>query len=174
MRLATRWAVLFTFLALGACGHGSGEPSPDATPTVNPDDYFAHRGQITPLRTALGEIAFRPFIPAREIVETALLPPYNGGDDVRQNRGIGFEYVQAHQSFVLSQWPGAGKNGPYQLGTERGCQLSAYDIAGGTTGHRGVLWSNGSIASNLVAAGNASDKAVYAEARRLVRLGACR
>ena len=128
-----------------------------------------------PLRSALGEIAFRPFIPAREIVETALLPAYNGGEDVRKNRGIGMEYISPRrEAFVLSQWPGAGLPGPRDLGTVNDCSLTAYDIAGGDAGKQGALWSNGRVASDLVAAGNASDRDTFDEARRLIRMGACR
>jgi hypothetical protein len=170
-----RWALTVACLLLllaGCGGKGGGDASPDATPTD--ESYFSHRGEVMPLRSALAGVAFRPFIPAREIVETALLPAYNGGDDIRENRGIGFEYLSKREAFVLNQWPGAGQAGPRNLGTIDGCALSAYDIAGGTTGKQGVLWSNGRIVSNLVAAGNASDRETFEEARRLVRRGACR
>jgi hypothetical protein len=156
--------------ALSACGGGKASPQP--TPTEN--SYLSHRGKVMPLRTALRSVAFRPFIPAREIVETALLPPYNGGDDVRKNRGIGFEYISQRQAFVLSQWPGPGLPGPQDLGTINGCALSAYSIAGGATGKSGALWTNGRIASNLVPAGNATDHDTFEEARRLIRGGACK
>jgi hypothetical protein len=127
-----------------------------------------------PLRSALEGIAFRPFLPSRQIVEAALIAPYNGGDDTKANRGIGLEYVSNHQSFVLQQWPGGGKPGPVSLGSERGCDLTAYTLRGGETGQQGVLWSNGRVVSNLLPSGKATDKATFAEARRLVRLGACR
>jgi hypothetical protein len=153
--------------ALSACGGGR---APQPAPTEN--SYLSHRGKVMPLRTALRSVDFRPFIPAREIVETALLPPYNGGDDVRKNRGIGFEYISQRQAFVLSQWPGPGLPGPQDLGTIDGCALSAYSIAGGTTGKSGALWTNGRIASNLVPAGNATDHDTFEEARRLIRGGA--
>ena len=167
-----RLLIVCLVLLFPACGGGKGGPSPDATPTEN--SYLSHHGQVMPLRSALGGIAFRPFVPARAIVETALLPAYNGGPDERRNRGIGFEYISARQAFVLSQWPGAGMPGPRDLGTIDGCQVTAYDIAGGEGGRQGALWSNGRVVSNLVAAGNASNRATFDEARRLVRLGACR
>jgi hypothetical protein len=158
-------------LLLPACG-GKGSPTPDATPTEN--SYLSHRGEVLPLRSALGQIAFRPFVPAREIVETALLPAYNGGADERQNRGIGFEYISKREAFVLSQWPGSGMPGPRNLGTIEGCLVTGYDIAGGVGGKQGALWSNGRIVSDLVAAGNATNRETFEEARRLVRRGACR
>lgn len=159
-------------LLLPACGGSKGEPSPDATPTES--DFFQHRGQVTPLHQAIAGVAFRPFIPSRIIVETALLPPYNGGDDTRQNRGIAFEYESHNQAFVLSQWPGGAMPGPRTIGTVNGCTITAYDMNGGAEGKQGALWSNGRIVLNLVAAGNASNHAVFEEARRLVRIGACR
>ena len=170
MPKAMPFILVLLALALPACGGGKAEPKP--TPTE--DTYLSHRGQVMPLRTALRSVAFQPFIPAREIVETALLPPYNGGDDVRKNRGIAFEYISSRQAYVLSQWPGPGLPGPHDLGTIDGCALSAYSIAGGTTGKSGALWTNGRIASNLVPAGNATDRDTFAEARRLIRRGACR
>lgn len=170
MRWLSIACLILLFPAFG-CG-GKGGPSPDATPTEN--SYLSHHGEVMPLRSALGGIAFRPFIPAREIVETALLPPYNGGADERENRGIGFEYISKREAFVFSQWPGSGQPGPRDLGTIDGCQITGYDIAGGMTGKEGALWSNGRIESDLVPAGNASNREVFEEARRLVRLGACR
>lgn len=157
--------------SLAACS-GKGDASPDATAT--PEDFFKHRGQVTPLHEAIGGVAFRPFIPARIIIETALLPPYNGGDDTRQNRGIAFEYMSRGEAFALEQWPGASMPGPRDLGTIDDCDITAYDMNGGVGGRQGALWSNGRVVSNLVAAGNASNKAVFDEAKRLVRAGACR
>jgi hypothetical protein len=157
---------------LSACAGSKGKAAPQPTPTE--DTYLSHRGQVMPLRAALAGIAFRPFIPAREIVETALLPPYNGGDDTRKNRGIGFEYLSRREAYVLSQWPGTGLPGPQSLGSIHGCELTAYPIAGGATGKHGALWSNGRIASDLVPAGNADDHDTFEEARRLIRRGACK
>jgi hypothetical protein len=157
-------------LLLTACS-GKGDANPEPTPT---EDIFKHRGTVTPLHEAIAGVAFRPFIPSRVIVETALLPPYNGGDDVRRNRGIGFEYESKHQTYMLSEWPGAGKPGPRNLGSVNGCELTAYDQNGGAEGKKGVLWSNGRIVSNLISAGDATNKQTFDEARRLVRIGACR
>src|SRR5579872_1316604 len=112
MPKAMPFILVLLALVLPACGGGKAEPKP--TPTE--DTYLSHRGQVMPLRTALRSVAFQPFIPAREIVETALLPPYNGGDDVRKNRGIAFEYISSRQAYVLSQWPGPGLPGHHDLG----------------------------------------------------------
>ena len=162
--------VAWLVLAVSACGGGKpAEPAP--TPT--PESFFSHRGTVMPLKSALKEIGFKPFFPSRQIVETALLPAYNNGDDIKRNRGIGFEYVSSHESYALSQWPGKPKTGPVSLPSEQGCGLSAYTI-GTNKGHLGVLWSNGTIVSNLQPTGNATSKATVAEARRLARRGACR
>lgn len=163
-------AAALLVLAVAACGGGK-PAAPAATPT--PESFLSHRGTIMPVRSALKEIAFKPFFPSRQIVETALLPAYNGGDDIKRNRGIGFEYVSTHESYVLSQWPGKPKSGPVSLPSEQGCGLSGYAI-GANKGHLGVLWSNGTIVSDLQPSGNATTKATVAEARRLVRRGACR
>jgi len=166
-------ACLILVLVVSACsGKGGGGASPDATPTS--DTYLSHRGEVMPLRSALEGIDFRPFIPAREIVETAVIPAYNGGDDTRQNRGIGFEYVSKREAYVLRQWPGNGLPGPRNVATIDNCQITSYDIDGGAAGKQGALWSNGRVAFNLIAAGSATDRDTFEEARRLVRLGACR
>jgi hypothetical protein len=167
-------ACFILVLMVSACGgkKGGDSSSPEATPTS--DTYLSHRGEVMPLRSALGGVAFRAFIPAREIVETALLPPYNGGDDNRQNRGIGFEYISKREAYALRQWPGSGLPGPRTVGTIDNCQITSYDINGGAAGKQGALWSNGRVAFNLVPVGNASDRDTFEEARRLVRLGACR
>lgn len=166
-------ACFILVLMVTACGgKKGGDASPEATPTS--DTYLSHRGEVMPLRSALGGVAFRPFIPAREIVETALLPPYNGGDDNRFNRGIGFEYVSKHQAYALRQWPGSGLPGPRNVATVDNCQITSYDIDGGAAGKQGALWSSGRVAFNLVPVGSASDRETFEEARRLVRLGACR
>jgi hypothetical protein len=166
-------ACFILVLLVSACGgKGGGGADPDATPTS--DTYLGHHGEVMPLRSALAGVAFRPFIPAREIVETAVLPAYNGGDDTRQNRGIGFEYISKREAYVLKQWPGSGLPGPHTVATVDGCQITSYDINGGAAGKQGALWSSGRIATNLIAAGNASDRDTFEEARRLVRLGACR
>ncbi len=166
-------ACFILVLLVSACGgKGGGGASPDATPTS--DTYLSHRGEVMPLRSALGGVEFRAFIPAREIVETAVLPAYNGGDDTRQNRGIGFEYVSKRQAYVLKQWPGSGMPGPRNVATIDNCQITSYDIDGGAAGHQGALWSNGRVVFNLVAVGSANDRDTFEEARRLVRLGACR
>jgi hypothetical protein len=166
-------ACFILVLLVSACGgKGGGSGEPDATPTS--DTYLGHHGEVMPLRSALAGVAFRPFIPAREIVETAVLPAYNGGDDTRFNRGIGFEYISKREAYVLKQWPGSGLPGPRTVATIDGCQITSYDMNGGALGKQGALWSSGRVASNLVPAGNASDRETIEEARRLVRLGACR
>ncbi|MBV8353694.1 MAG: hypothetical protein JO101_00105 [Candidatus Eremiobacteraeota bacterium] len=127
-----------------------------------------------PLREALDGVRFRPFIPSRQIVETALIPAYNG-DDIPEDRGIAFEYVSNRQSFVLSQWPHHGSviSGTRRLGTDHGCPLSAYPI-GLKPGHEGVIWNNAVVIASLQPSGDASTKATVDEAHRLVALGACR
>ena len=167
-----RWLLLACLLlSLPACGGGKGEANPEPTDTRS---YLTHAGKVMPLHEAIGGVAFRPFIPAHYIIETALLPPYNGGDDTRANRGIGFEYMSHNAAFVLKQWPGRGMPGPRRIATIKDCEITAYHINGGAEGKQGTLWSNGLIAFNLVPSGNASDNAVFAEAKRLVRIGACR
>ncbi|MGH7661342.1 MAG: hypothetical protein ACRENA_10570 [Vulcanimicrobiaceae bacterium] len=158
-------------LLLPACSGGKGDADPEPTDTRS---ILMHAGKVMPLHEAIAGVVFRPFIPAHYIVETALLPPYNGGDDTRANRGIGFQYMSRNQAFVLKEWPGRGMPGSRRIGTVNGCDITAYDMNGGAEGKQGALWSDGLIASNLVPAGNSTNKAVFAEAKRLVRIGACR
>lgn len=168
-----RWLFLACclLLLLPACGGGKGDADPEPTDTRS---YLDHAGTVMPLHQAIAGVAFRPFIPAHYIVQTALLPPYNGGDDTRANRGIGFEYMSRNQAFVLKQWPGRGLAGSRKIATIKTCEITAYDIKGGAEGKQGALWSNGLIASNLVPTGNTTNNAVFTEAKRLVQIGACR
>jgi hypothetical protein len=179
-----RRLVFIAWLAASLVGCGKEKP-PEAPPT-----FLSQKGTVMPLRSALSEISFKPFIPSHRIVETALIAPYNGGDDNRKNRGIAFEYVSGHESYVIQEWPGNGRGGPISLPPEGKCALSAYHLGrrpppppeeGQTPAptlppqtQEGVLWSARGIVFNLLPSGNAQPPATIAEARRLIRVGACR
>ena len=121
-------------------------------------------------------IAFRPFAPPRRIVAVALLPPFHG-DDVRANRGIGFEYTAAgERRYVLAQWPANG-------GTIRRfapLAQSELDCADARTFSRGakpngIVWSTPhGLIMTLQADGVNDARTLEAEWRKLIRRGVCR
>jgi hypothetical protein len=122
------------------------------------------------------EIAFRPFAPPRRIVAVALLPPFHG-DDVRANRGIGFEYNAAgDRRYVLAQWPANG-------GTIKRFALLAQnelDCADARTFPRGtkpngIVWSTPhGLIMTLQADGENDARTLETEWRKLIRRGVCR
>ncbi len=121
-------------------------------------------------------IAFQPFAPPRHIVAAALLPPFHG-DDVRENRGIGLEYIDANlRRYALSQWPAnGGKLDRYMPlpEHEQGCASARTFVRGEPP--NGIAWAtpNG-IIMTLQADGANDAQTLQAEWKKLVRRGACR
>jgi predicted small lipoprotein YifL len=169
MRLARALLATAAISALSACGIAGllkTPPPPVATPKPT---LVAMRGIAMPLHTARAGVSFRPFVPARELVDVALLAPY-AGNDTRANRGIGFEYESGGRLFVLSQWPAHGTPpaGGTPLRPEAECSLTRYKPDG-------IIWTTKrDIVATLQTDGKSSPSAVETEARRLVRRGACR
>lgn len=160
--------VLLAFMTPG-CGaikdrlHRSTAPEP--TPT--PDTLVSHLGISTPFTKAVRGIAFRPYLPARQFLDVALVAPLNG-DDVRENRGIAIEYVAGGQALVLSQWP---MHGDIQLGQQ---QLGASPCTLIKIKATSVMWTTRSrLLMTLQPDGKIKPSRIFAEARRLLARGAC-
>lgn len=138
-----------------------------AQPTPTPDTLASHLGVSTPFETAVRGIAFRPYLPAHEFLDVALIAPLTG-TDTRASRGIALEYVAAGQALVLSQWP---MPADLRLGQQEPaaipCQVTAMkaDTA---------LWTtHGRVMMTLRPDGKVKPSRIFAEARRLLRRGAC-
>jgi hypothetical protein len=121
-------------------------------------------------------IAFRPFAPPRRIVAVALLPAFHG-DDVRANRGIGFEYVDtAGRRYALAQWPANGGTIARFLPldpVEPGCE-NARSFPRGTRPN-GIVWSTShGLIVTLQADGTNDAQTLGREWRKLIRRGVCR
>ena len=170
MRLARALLATAAISALCACGIAGlfkTAPPPVATPKPT---LVAMRGIAMPLHTARAGVSFRPFVPARELVDVALLAPY-AGNDTRANRGIGFEYESGGRLFVLSQWPAHGTPpaGGHPAPSRSRMQLDPRYKPDG------IIWTTKrDIVATLQTDGKSSPSAVETEARRLVRRGACR
>lgn len=139
--------------------------APEPTPT--PDLLVAHLGISTPFEQAVRGIAFRPFLPARQVLDVALIAPLTGAD-TRANRGLALEYVVQGQALVLSQWPVRAE---VRLGQQdlaaAPCQIVAFDA-------NTAMWSTRSrLLMTLRPDGKVKPSRIFAEARRLLRRGAC-
>ncbi len=121
-------------------------------------------------------IGFRPFAPPRQIIAVALLPPFHG-DDVRRNRGIGFEYIgPGKRRYALAQWPSNGGTISGYAPVENSnpeCPSARGFARGG--GPSGIVWSTPhGLVMTLQADGTNDARTVGEEWRKLVRRGACR
>jgi hypothetical protein len=151
---------------------------PGFSEVVNP--LLDHLGLPMSEQDVAERIAFRPFIPTPNYNEAGLMPAFHGDDaDVPQNRGIGFEYSMAGNTYVLREWPLAGGS------------LNQYPalppVASCSTGHlilgterypRGVAWTAGELVfalqSDVQPQEHPNGKALRAEWTRLIKRGACR
>jgi hypothetical protein len=81
---------------------------PPATPT--PSTIVGRMGDPMSVAAARRGIAFSPFVPPRQLLGAALIPPFHG-DDVRDNRGIAIEYLDVEgRRYALAQWPAHGRS----------------------------------------------------------------
>ena len=149
-------------MTLGAC-HGKPNASASLPPMMITD-----RGTVMPLEQAVTKIGFRPYLPPGQILAFAVIPPLGSLDTVA-NRGLAIEYVVGGQAMLLSEWPKQGfalTLGGKNIATSP-CVMAHYKIDGPAwTSRRGLLFT-------LQPDGNVNAKIVDAEARRLMRSGAC-
>jgi hypothetical protein len=109
-----------------------------------------------------------------------LLPAFHSYDsDSPENRGIGFEYVEAGVSYVLREWPlSGGSLGSYPSIAPEGTCTTGH-LALGTPQHiRAIAWTTETLVFALqpdVPSGtNPNVRSLKAEWARLVKRGACR
>jgi hypothetical protein len=153
-------------LAATACAHKSGEaPAQTSLPPMLIDD----RGVVMPLEEAVTKISYKPWIPRRQILKYAVIPPL-GDLDTPEHRGFAIEYQFNNQAMLLSQWPKQNFTLLFLHGediTLTPCRIAHYKTDG-------VAWTTkAKLAMTLQPDGNVSPKDVDAEAQRLIASGAC-
>lgn len=153
--------------ALTACAHkGGSDPAANAS---LPPLIIDQRGITMPLKDAVKEIAFRPYLPPSQVLAFAVIPPL-GGPDVRAGRGLAAEYATGRVAMLLSEWPKQNFTlaFPGKDITNAPCELAKMSSTG-------VAWtSRHGLLLTLQPDGNVSPHVVEAEARRLIGAGACR
>ncbi len=158
------FASLAVLLAVSACSAKHPDPQATLAPLLIDD-----KGITMPLEQAITHIGFRPYLPTRNYLRLAVIPPL-GGDDTNANRGFAVEYTRGSDSFLLSEWP--RKNFDLAFGrfdpTLHPCQAFRY-----TSG--GFVWATPRAeAMTLQAERGVLGSHVEAEAHRLLTTGACR
>jgi hypothetical protein len=158
-----------------AIAFGASVPARAEAPVEGaPSSAFANRGFVTDRAAAERAIAFRPFVPDRAPLEVALLPPFHG-DQLSKNEGIGYDYARRGRSWILQQWPRNG--GDLRAFAPLPADGSCVDVhaVGGKKKLHGVAWTTPrGMVFSLVPDGTADPRTIFAEFRRLVKLGACR
>jgi len=157
-------AMMVAALALTACSHE--ESKPEKTP---PPLLAAQRGVVMPLRAAVREIRFRPYVPAEQLIAVAAIPGL-GGNDSPETRGIAFEYGHRAKALLLSEWPRQGVD--VAVGNVPVARTPCVPVA---VSKNEVLWSarHARIVISLQPDGTAPRSFVDDEARRLIARGAC-
>jgi len=173
VRILAFAAVVALALTTPACSlvssiTGRAHRTPEPSPT--PDSLVSKRGVSMPLEQAVRGIAFHPYIPSLQIIDVALIAPLGVRDkDERANRGIALEYAVSGHALVLSEWPLHTLHltvGDTELAATP-CTLTPFKPDG-------VMWSTpGRLLMTLQADGNIKPSRIFAEARRLLRRGAC-
>ena len=146
-------------LVAGACAHKSAAPQPSQAPMLIDD-----RGIVMPLEQAVTKIDYRPWVPPRQVLKVAVIPPL-GDLDTPSHRGIAFEYQFGNQAMLLSEWPKQN----FTLLFLRGENITYTPCKAD-----GVAWTTKTkLAMTLQPDGNVNPKDVDAEALRLIAQGAC-
>lgn len=162
-------AVALALVAAPVLAHDEVKPPPTPSPWL-----VGRLGVSTPEQDALEGIGFRPFVPTRVYKDVALLAPFHG-DDVRDNRGIGYEYEEHGRLYVLTQWPANGGSlGDFPAIKNAG-EHDCPDVHAFPGNARGIVWmTSHSVVATLRPDGANDRKTLLAEWHRLVRRGACR
>ena len=168
MQLSRKLSACALFVALAGCGHG-GNAAPTPTPSLPPlmiDD----RGKTMALEEAVTNINYKPWIPPRQILKYAVIPPL-GGADSPSNRGIAIEYANGSTPMLLSEWP----KQDFSLLMLHGVDIT--DAPCKVMGHfraDAVAWTTRrQLAMSLQPDGTMAPKDVEKEARRLISSGGC-
>jgi hypothetical protein len=158
-------AILVVAFALAACGHHADATAKASAPPLLIDS----KGFTMPLSQVVTKINYRPYVPPRQILAFAVIPPL-GGDDTPENRGVAIEYPSHGIAWLLSQWPKqqfAIAFGSTNLSVKP-CAVAHYDTSAlGWSSARGFVMT-------LQADGPAKPADVDAEAKNLIAAGACR
>ena len=139
-----------------------------------PPTLIAVRGVEMPENQVLRQIGFRPFVPARQLIDAALLPPYHG-DDIAANRGIGYEYEHAGRTYALFQWPANGGTLSTWAATNKIDRCTDLHLMGNLDNPYAMAWitPHGQVMMVEID-GKTEPRALRGEATRLIRRGACR
>jgi hypothetical protein len=158
--LALTSAVLF----VAGCSHKDAATEPSPTPMLIDD-----RGVVMPLEEAVTKISYKPWIPRRQVLKFAVIPPL-GDLDTPAHRGIAVEYQTSKGPMLLSEWP--QQNFTLLFLHNEDITLTPCTIAHYKTD--GVAWTTrGKLAMTLQPDGNVNPKDVDAEAKRLIAGGGC-
>lgn len=180
MQPPRRPAVLAIALALTFAATAPGEAQifgtpPPATPT--PSTIVGRMGEEMTVAAARRAVAFSPFMPPRQLLGAALIPPFHG-DDVRENRGIALEYLDVTgRRYALAQWPQHGasiKHFPALAYADDDCP-GARSFPRGRSPD-GIVWStaHGGRIMTLQPDGESDARTLESEWKKLIRRGACR
>jgi hypothetical protein len=152
-------------LAATACAHTTDTAPQPSLPPMLIDD----RGIVMPLEEAVTKISYKPWIPRRETLKYAVIPPL-GDLDTPAHRGIAIEYQYKNQAMLLSEWPKQNFTLLFLHGediTLTPCKIAHYKADG-------AAWTTKSnLAMTLQPDGNVSPRDVDAEAQHLMASGAC-
>ena len=155
---------------LAACHHAATVGASAAAGPPLPAMLIDDRGIVMPLEEAMTKISYKPWIPPRNILKQAVIPPL-GDLDTPDHRGIAFEYRLGVTNMLLSEWPKQNFTLLFLHGddiTDTPCHIAHYKTDG-------VAWTtNGKLAMTLQPDGNADSRAVDSEARALIAAGGCR
>jgi hypothetical protein len=177
MRFVRSAAILAGLLSFSAAPLLA-EGVPGFTPENKP--LIEQRGLPMSAQEAMERITFHPFVPSPNYDEVALLPALHGDDkDNPENRGIGYEYLSAGQTYILREWPLAGATFDRYPAVPPEGTCTTGRFTEGTPQHmRALAWTTGTLAfalqPDIPQGGNPNLKALRNEWGRLVKLGACR
>jgi len=178
MRCLRSAAILLALLALPAAPALADSAVPGfSTKHVT---LLENRGLPMSEQEAIERITFRPFVPAANYSEVALLPAFHGDDkDNPENRGIGYEYVSGGRTYVLREWPLAGGSlDKYPSVPPVGTCDTGHLTLGTPRYPRSYGWTTATLAfalqPDIPSGANPDVPALKKEWARLVKRGACR
>ncbi len=162
--------------ALLACSVALPALADDATPPPKP--LIEQRGLPMSAQEAMERITFHPFVP-QGYTAVGLMPAFHGDDkDHPENRGVGYQYASAGQTYLLREWPLAGGSiDRYPAMKPEGTCKTGHAALGPPENARGIAWITGPLLFVLqpdTEGGPTDVKALHKEWARLVKLGACR
>ena len=177
MRYSRSAVMLTALLTVSAAFCAAPVRAQDSTPPPKP--LVEQRGMPMSAQEAMERVTFRPFVPAANYSQVALLPAFHGEDkDTPQNRGVGYEYTSAGHTYLLREWPLAGGTlDHYPAMKPLGTCSTGRTILGPPEDSRGVAWTTTALVFALqpdTFGGPTDVRALHAEWARLIKRGACR